>query len=100
MRLVLAAVTVLLFGGVAFAVVGGGSIIINNEGGETTFSHEAHVAGAGLQCQECHARLYTNVKQHISVTMKAMEQGESCGACHNGTAAFSVKENCASCHKQ
>lgn len=100
MRLALAAVPVLLFGGVAFAVVGGGTIIMNNEGGETTFSHEAHVQGAGLQCQECHARLYTNVKQHTSVTMKAMEQGASCGACHNGTTAFSVKENCESCHKQ
>jgi c(7)-type cytochrome triheme protein len=30
--------------------------------------------------------------------MKAMEQGKSCGACHNGKVAFSVKENCESCH--
>jgi c(7)-type cytochrome triheme protein len=28
-----------------------------------------------------------------------MEKGRSCGACHDGKAAFSVKANCASCHK-
>ncbi len=100
MRLVLAAVTVLMSGGVAFAVVGGGNVIMKNKGGATTFSHEVHVEGAELQCQKCHPKLYTNVKQHKSVTMKAMEQGKSCGACHNGKAAFSVKENCESCHQK
>jgi len=32
--------------------------------------------------------------------MKAMESGKSCGACHDGKTAFSVKGDCAKCHKQ
>ena len=95
-----AAVLVMLSGSVAFAGVGGGDVTIKNKGGDTVFSHENHVAGAGLKCQDCHAKLYTNTKQHKAVTMKAMEQGKSCGACHNGKKAFSVKENCESCHKK
>lgn len=100
MRLVLAAVTILLSGGVAFATIGGGDVTLKNKGGATTFSHEVHVEAAGLQCQQCHPKLYTNAKQHKAVTMKAMEQGKSCGACHNGKMAFSVKKNCESCHKK
>jgi len=100
MKLALAAVTVLMCGGVALAVVGGGDVTMKNKGGETTFSHEAHVEAAGLQCQECHAKLYTNAKQHKAVTMKAMGQGKSCGSCHDGKAAFSVKENCEKCHRK
>jgi c(7)-type cytochrome triheme protein len=31
--------------------------------------------------------------------MKQMEKGKSCGACHDGKKAFSVKGECAKCHK-
>ena len=100
MNLALTAVTVLMCAGVAFAVVGGGDVTMKNKGGEATFSHEAHVDAAGLQCQDCHAKLYTNARQHKAVTMKAMEQGKSCGSCHDGKEAFSVKENCEKCHRK
>jgi c(7)-type cytochrome triheme protein len=30
--------------------------------------------------------------------MKQMEKGKSCGACHDGKKAFSVKGDCAKCH--
>jgi c(7)-type cytochrome triheme protein len=93
-----AVVFVVFFGSVAYAGVGGGDITIKNEGGNVVFSHENHVEGAGLKCQDCHAKWYTNTKQHKAVTMKAMEQGQSCGTCHNGKTAFSVKDNCESCH--
>lgn len=84
----------------ALAVIGGGDIRLPNKGGETLFSHDAHVAGTGLKCQQCHPDLYTNAKQHKAATMKAMESGKSCGACHDGKTAFSVKGDCAKCHKQ
>ncbi len=32
--------------------------------------------------------------------MKQMQQGKSCGACHNGKKAFSVKGDCVKCHKK
>jgi c(7)-type cytochrome triheme protein len=30
--------------------------------------------------------------------MDEMEKGKSCGACHDGKTAFTVKENCDTCH--
>jgi c(7)-type cytochrome triheme protein len=100
MKLAIAALSVLLSGGVAFAVVGGGDLTMKNDGGDVVFSHDAHVKTAGLKCQDCHAKALHNTRQHKAVTMEAMEQGKSCGACHDGQKAFSVKENCERCHKQ
>jgi len=82
----------------ALAVVGGGEITMQNKGGAVVFSHAAHVEGVGLGCQACHPKLFITVKQHKGATMKGMQQGASCGACHNGTKAFSVKGACAKCH--
>lgn len=99
----IAAVTacIVLMGiGSALAAVGGGDITLKNKGGDAIFSHEAHVAGAGLNCKDCHDKLYTNAKQHKKITMKQMQKGKSCGTCHNGKTAFSVKGNCAKCHKK
>lgn len=84
----------------ALAVIGGGDLHLPAKDGDVLFSHDAHVAGAGLKCQQCHPTPFTNPKQHKAVTMKAMETGKSCGACHDGKTAFSVKDDCAKCHKQ
>lgn len=83
-----------------FAAVGGGDVMLKNKGGDVVFSHEAHVSGVGLKCTECHDKIYTNAKQHKKVTMKQMQKGKSCGSCHNGKTAFSVKGDCAKCHKK
>jgi c(7)-type cytochrome triheme protein len=60
------------------------------------FSHGFHTAA--YQCSDCHTRLYPygNGKR---ITMKEMEKGASCGACHDGRSAFSVKGDCLKCHK-
>ena len=100
MRLAIAAVLVLMCGGVAFAVVGGGDITLKNKGGAVLFSHAGHVEAAGLKCQECHQKFFKNSKQHQTVSMKQMEKGKSCGACHNGKAAFGVKDQCERCHQK
>lgn len=84
----------------AFAMIGGGDVTMKNKGGTTLFSHDSHVEGVGLKCQECHPKLYTNARQHKKVSMKEMQKGKSCGACHNGKQAFSVKGDCAKCHKK
>lgn len=89
----------LLLATTAFAKIGGGDIMLKNSGGDTVFSHEIHVT-AGQNCTSCHDNLYTNVKQHKKVSMKEMQKGKSCGFCHNGKTAFSVKNNCAKCHKK
>ncbi|HEY5975789.1 MAG TPA: cytochrome c3 family protein [Geobacteraceae bacterium] len=90
----------LLTASTSFAVVGGGDITLKNKRGDVIFNHEAHVSGAGQKCTACHPKLYTNTKQHKAVTMKAMRSGKSCGSCHNGKTAFSIKADCAKCHKK
>lgn len=61
------------------------------------FSHDFHL---GLYtCQDCHNKIFRIAKKRSTATMTAMETGKSCGSCHDGKQAFSVKGNCASCHK-
>lgn len=61
------------------------------------FSHEFHLGM--YQCQDCHNKIFPSAKKRSITTMTAMETGKSCGSCHDGKQAFSVKGNCASCHK-
>lgn len=86
----------------SFAVgarVGGGDISTKTSYGPVIFSHEKHAA-KGLSCQQCHPELYMTVDQHKTVSMKEMEKGSSCGLCHDGKQAFTVKANCNTCHKK
>lgn len=38
-------------------------------------------------------------KGNVTVSMAGMETQKSCGACHDGKSAFTVKENCEKCHQ-
>ena len=62
--------------------------------GKVAFSHSVH----GARCTDCHPKLFEKKRSTVRVSMKAMENGRSCGACHNGKKAFSVKANCTTCH--
>lgn len=97
---VTACIVLLGNGSAMAAVVGGGDITLKSKGGNVVFSHENHVDGMKLACTECHDKLYLSTGQHKSVTMKQMQKGKSCGTCHNGKKAFSVKGDCAKCHKK
>lgn len=89
-----------LWTGSALAVVGGGDITIKGgTAGDVIFSHDLHV-GAGVDCKGCHSKLYLDTKRHKHVSMKEMQKGKSCGACHDGKKAFSVKGDCAKCHRK
>jgi c(7)-type cytochrome triheme protein len=80
--------------------VGGGDVVFEAmDTGNVTFSHDTHV-GMGKQCIECHDSLYVTKAKHKKVSMTGMGKGQSCGACHNGKQAFSVRGNCKTCHKQ
>ena len=83
-----------------FAASSAGDITLKNKGGDVTFSHDNHVEGMALACTDCHDKLYLSKGQHKAVTMKKMQKGKSCGTCHNGKKAFSVKGDCAKCHKK
>lgn len=65
--------------------------------GDVTFSHAFHTAL--YRCGDCHESLYKTVRSTVKVTMQEMERGKSCGGCHEGKIAFSVKEKCEVCHK-
>ncbi len=82
------------------ARVGGGDIRFEvAEAPAVVFSHERHVAGAKLRCPSCHDRLFVTRAKHKPVTMDQMvEKGLSCGACHNGKAAFAIEDHCERCH--
>jgi c(7)-type cytochrome triheme protein len=67
------------------------------DAGDVLFSHKFHTGM--YSCSECHPRLYLPGKGNVAVTMAGMEAQNSCGACHDGKSAFTVKENCEKCHQ-
>lgn len=70
---------------------------IEKDTGNVNFSHKNHT---GIySCGECHTKIFNTIRSKIKVSMKEMESGKSCGACHDGKTAFSVKEKCDSCHR-
>ncbi len=82
-----------------YAVVGGGDVQFEpKSAGKVTFSHDTHV-GMGKQCMDCHDSIYVTKTKHNKVSMAEMGKGQSCGVCHNGKQAFTVKGNCKTCHK-
>ncbi len=66
--------------------------------GGSVFSHVAHLE-MSYNCSECHNKVFVPGPNRVSHTMLDMESGKSCGYCHNGKAAFSVKGDCQKCHK-
>lgn len=65
--------------------------------GNVVFSHIFHT---GLYtCADCHTTLFKTSRSKARVSMQEMEKGISCGGCHEGKTAFSVKEKCEACHK-
>jgi c(7)-type cytochrome triheme protein len=65
--------------------------------GMVTFPHSTHVEAYG--CDECHPDRFKAERGANRATMAEMEQGKSCGSCHDGSTAFNVAEACDSCHQ-
>jgi c(7)-type cytochrome triheme protein len=79
--------------------VGGGDLVFDvKDAGRVVFSHDRHVVAARIGCRECHPRLYLDVARSKPATMKEMEKGKSCGACHTGKRAFGL-DDCTKCHQ-
>jgi len=72
-------------------------LIFKGKNGTITgyFSHAFHTDI--YKCNDCHTKLFPYGKGK-PYTMKQMEAGTACGACHNGNSAFSVKGDCLKCH--
>jgi c(7)-type cytochrome triheme protein len=88
--------------GNVMAVPSGKTVEFASTKGKVVFDGKAH-ADKGLKCAECHTKpkLFEMKKGGDKMTMAAMNEGKFCGACHDGTKAFSVKAeaDCAKCHK-
>ncbi len=82
----------------AFAV-GPGKTVEFQKGGKVIFDGKIH---AKAKCNECHPALFKMKKGATEMTMKDMEAGKYCGACHNDTKAFGVKDStkCGKCHQK
>jgi c(7)-type cytochrome triheme protein len=83
-----------------FAVGPGKTVEFSGKGaGKVIFDGKAHAAKA--KCTDCHTKLFP-MKKGGTYTMKDMNAGKYCGACHDGTKAFGTKDaaDCVKCHKK
>lgn len=63
----------------------------------TVFPHWAH--RVRYKCYACHNDLFEMEEGANDITMKAIEAGEFCGACHNGEIAWGIGfDTCNRCH--
>ena len=73
---------------------------ITENAGKVVFSHAVHLKkknpkSPNISCKACHNDA---MKKNVHYTMAQMEQGKSCGQCHNGKRAFALAK-CTACHK-
>jgi len=69
--------------------------------GKVVFKHSSHTKN--MKCTDCHTKVFKMTKgQRSNPTMKEMQEGKSCGTCHEGKKAFGVtgQETCAKCHQR
>ena len=72
--------------------------------GAVPFSHKFHVTEKKLACPDCHTKIFQMKKMADPAQMKMakLNEGESCGKCHEGTKAFATKDakSCNRCHRK
>lgn len=73
-----------------------GVITFKTEGGPAKFSHDFHLEM--YKCADCHTKVFPYKAGVKRFSMGDMEQGKSCGSCHNGKDAFTVAGDCGKCH--
>jgi c(7)-type cytochrome triheme protein len=80
----------------------GGDVIYTKPVKSVLFSHKTHVEDKGMACTLCHPAIFEmkslKAQEATDYNMKGLAAGKYCGACHNGTMAFSSQARCASCH--
>lgn len=66
--------------------------------GPVVFSHATHVPLTDTRCVTCHPAPFSILQPAGRITHEEMNSGQKCGACHNGTKASGVEDNCDHCH--
>jgi c(7)-type cytochrome triheme protein len=78
--------------------------VVEYEGGEkgkVVFDGNTHSVAQGMKCPDCHPKLFPMKKGEYKMTLEDHASETGCGACHNGTQAFSQSNeaDCVKCHK-
>ena len=78
--------------GAVFAAPPGATVeYVGGPMGKVVFDGKVH-ADKGLKCNDCHTKIFQMKKGSAKMTMAALNKGEFCGACHNGTKAFKTSD--------
>ena len=98
---ILAVMTVAAFSLSAMAVPPGKTVEFDSPMGKVVFDGKTH-ASKGLKCNACHTKIFKMKKGADKITMHEINEGEFCGACHNGKKAFKANapKHCKTCHKK
>jgi len=101
MLAVLAALTFAAFSLSATAVPAGKTVEWDSPMGKVVFDGKVH-ASKGLKCNACHTKIFKMKKGADKINMHEINEGEFCGACHNGKKAFKANDpkNCKTCHQK
>jgi c(7)-type cytochrome triheme protein len=95
------AVLVLFFfvAGTLWAVPKSKTLTWESSQGQVVLSGTSH-AEHGLKCNDCHKTLFKRKHGTAQMTMKDLNEGKYCGACHNGKKSFDTTSaaNCKRCH--
>ncbi len=80
----------------------GGDIIYTMPVKSVLFSHKTHVEENEMDCDTCHEDIFQMealaAQDEDDFTMEGLYEGKYCGACHEGSVAFSSDTQCARCH--
>ncbi|MEO5359231.1 MAG: cytochrome c3 family protein [Nitrospirota bacterium] len=82
-----------------FAVPPGKVLQWESDDGRVVFNGTKH-AGKGIKCTQCHLEVFRMRHGVTRMTMKEMDEGAYCGACHDGKTSFSTSDEryCSKCH--
>jgi len=100
--LLLCFIVAIAFVGIAIASPPGKTVeYAGGEQGKVIFDGNTHSVAQGMKCPDCHPKLFPMKKGVLKMTLEDHGKGTGCGACHNGTQAFSQSDEaaCAKCHK-
>jgi c(7)-type cytochrome triheme protein len=101
--LILCVIVAVSFVGIALASPPGKTIEFpDGDQGKVIFSSSTHGVAQGMKCPDCHPALFPMKRGEFKMTKEDHATDKGCGACHNGTKAFSQSNeaDCIKCHKK
>jgi len=101
--LILCVLAAVAFVGIALASPPGKTVEYpGGDAGKVIFDGSTHSVAQGMKCPDCHPALFPMKQGEYKMTEEDHASEKGCGACHNGTNAFSQTDeaDCLKCHKK